>query len=636
VKGNTVPILIVFIFLLSLVPLVWVGAYARPFIDDYVFSASTSFGHNARWQEQELADRGHYYERSVRYAVQHGNAANLVMAVARTVADNYMDWQGTYTAIALFSLQPAVLFGSGVYPLTMLFTLFALIASTLFLYKTLFEKGWLLPCLLQLMVCIQFVPHTAQGFFWYNGAVYYTFFFSLMLTSVALKIRLHKSNGKHRGVKIAFIALLDLLIGGGNMVTALFYLLANGLCLGAFVYKSVKEKTPAVWRPYGLYASAAGVGLLISVMAPGNRVRAVGGFGGLGHALWSVAESLRLAATDIVAWTTPSVVFFLLASLPFMWRWVRKTAFPFPYPAIVAVLSFLLFASQNAPPLYAEAFIGPPRLRNIVFFSYTWLLFGNAFYLLGWLSRRVKVTFDFPLPKATAAVYAFLALALVTGYPSSSALAAWRDISGGNVRRYMAEYKQRVALLHSPEPVVTLPAFTTPPLTLLAWWNEVPALGSELVPAHTGINNRAMADYYGKERIYGEPPPVLGAGPIPTRLAYGERKMIMDAYLINANRYINLRDLAYFMGDCFDVGYGGQGFTLIPGVPYTPVGGEYRARAMQPAVAYLDGRTIAMEGGERNALRYVIDGEPWYMLRDVLDALGITFEYRYGVIYLVE
>ena len=103
-------------------PLILVGLHARPtWDDDYVFSALSSF---APPGDVPLE---HYMSRSVRYAAQNGNEFDVIGAVWRTVLDNYTDWQGTFSAIALFSVHPAVLFGANAYPLTMLMTLFAFI-----------------------------------------------------------------------------------------------------------------------------------------------------------------------------------------------------------------------------------------------------------------------------------------------------------------------------------------------------------------------------------------------------------------------------------------------------------------------------------------------------------------------------
>jgi hypothetical protein len=54
----------------------------------------------------------------------------------------------------------------------------------------------------------------------------------------------------------------------------------------------------------------------------------------------------------------------------------------------VIVFSFCVFASQFAPSVYAASSPGPYRLRNIVYFSYLWMIMFDTAYLTGWAQRR--------------------------------------------------------------------------------------------------------------------------------------------------------------------------------------------------------------------------------------------------------
>ena len=74
---------------LMLVPMLLVARYNVPCADDYHFGAPT----HAAWQ------------------ATHSLAA-VVKAAGEKVAERYANWQGTYSAMFLMALQPAV-FGNG-------------------------------------------------------------------------------------------------------------------------------------------------------------------------------------------------------------------------------------------------------------------------------------------------------------------------------------------------------------------------------------------------------------------------------------------------------------------------------------------------------------------------------------------
>ena len=638
-NNRIVTIAVVAVFILSLVPLVWMGLHARPSMDDYSFSASSSFYRNATIDFQPQY-RQHYFQRSVRYAVVNGNIFTVGRAVINTVADNYMDWQGTFSAIALFSIHPGVLFRHGAYPLTMLLTLLPLIAATAFLAKQLMGKGWLAPSALMLIAGVQFMPHVAQGLFWYNGAVFYTFFYSLMLFSLGLKLRFYKNADGGSPVRaVIFIAFLDFFIAGGNLVTALLAVEINILLLLLLLWQSrgdIKGKV-ARWRPQAVFTAASGVGFLINVMAPGNAVRAGGGFGGLRHAMWSISQALSTAIGDIVQWTTLPVILLLIIALPFMWRVVKDMEFDFKYPALVALLTFLLFASQNAPTFYAISYSGPPRLRNIIFFMYLWLLYGNAFYAMGWLSRNVKINYA-PSPKVyMLAAPLLLIAAITTGYSTSTGHAAAREIRQGYARRFLAEHRERISLLEAADGgTVVISAYTSPPLTLVPWWDGVnPYLGTEMSVRESGFVNRAVADFFGAEYVICLPPSRTTAIPMHTVIDFEGRQMRLEAYLVNDNRYFRLRDMGYLLGNVFDVGFTNGQFTLAMGQPYTLVGGEVR-NFVCPGITRADfnAGTILVDNELAHVISFTINGEVFHQLRDLLDITGLGFESRYGTIYL--
>jgi len=157
---------------LMLVPMLLVARYNVPCADDYHFGAPT----HAAWQ------------------ATHSLAA-VVKAAGEKVAERYANWQGTYSAMFLMALQPAV-FGNGFYALVPFLTLGMLAAGTCFFCLSLFTKllgasRWqaLVLALVWLGIDTQLLPSAVQGFYWYNGAIFYTFFFGVQLFYFGLLAR---------------------------------------------------------------------------------------------------------------------------------------------------------------------------------------------------------------------------------------------------------------------------------------------------------------------------------------------------------------------------------------------------------------------------------------------------------------
>ena len=149
--------------LLSLIPIIISSFYSHPLADDFGFSEKVN----------------HVVKNS-------GGLFDILSASFQQVKDTYLDWQGTYAAIFVFSLQPAA-FSEHIYFLTTFVMLTALIASTLFFVNTIFnilgydKKIGIIISFVILLLSIHFVVDKKEAFFWWNGSSYYTLFYSFSL-----------------------------------------------------------------------------------------------------------------------------------------------------------------------------------------------------------------------------------------------------------------------------------------------------------------------------------------------------------------------------------------------------------------------------------------------------------------------
>lgn len=411
-----------------LLPMLLLGRYAVPAADDYTYGAAA------------------------RHAVRGGGSFFAALAAsAESARVTYFGWQGTFSAVFLMGLQPAV-FADALYALTPAIMLGALLLGLFSLNLTLYSGvfgmtrgGAVLVSTALCFLCTQLLPSPVQGFFWYNGSVFYTFFFGIWLTGCALCIAYVRRGGTAR---LAALLLMALLLGGGNYITALSCAV---VCATALVLTAV-FKTPGRRRlllPSAVFFAA----FLLSVLAPGNANRelailwnATPGPG----AVRSILLSFQAGARYAVSWASLPLLGVLLCLAPVMWEAVKRCGFSFRFPLLVSVYSYCLFSAMFCPTIYASSSVGDQRTLNAVYYAYVWLTAGNLFYWLGWLSKRVELRRRLPeaLPLLLGALALLLccALHLSSGgkFTSAGALGVMRS---GEAQAFRACADRRLPLL---------------------------------------------------------------------------------------------------------------------------------------------------------------------------------------------
>lgn len=411
---------------LSLFPLLYLGFFAAPAIEDYIFGIPV--------HDTIEAGKGFF---------------SVLDAIWQNIAYNYVDWQGTYTSVALFSVQPAA-FSENAYFLTAFVFLGAVVASVflaLGAVRKIHRAGLLFLGSVLSFFAVQYLPSPAQGFYWWNGSVHYIFFWFLSVLAFTLQIRLsRKQEGKSFFALWIFCCLLGLLIGGGNYCTALVFPLLS-CCLAVFAFL---EKRPRRVLAANVSMALCGfLGLGISAAAPGNAMRQAN-FQKLGP-LTAVGFSFGCSWQDLLSLLDWKILGALALCIPVFLYAVENSGYRFRWPFLILAGSYCAYAALYTPILFSLGGTElPPRVTNLMFLAGLFFLFGNAFYLAGWVVRRFELVEKSRVQPVLCAVFAggilLFAVSVLAQFRTTNAYQAYVDLKSPELVTFLQEREDRLRI----------------------------------------------------------------------------------------------------------------------------------------------------------------------------------------------
>ncbi len=435
--------------LLSLIPIIISSFYSHPLADDFGFSEK------------------------VNHVVKNGGGLfDILSASFQQVKDTYLDWQGTYAAIFVFSLQPAA-FSEHIYFLTTFVMLTALIASTLFFVNTIFnilgydKKIGIIISFVILLLSIHFVVDKKEAFFWWNGSSYYTLFYSFSLLFFSILIKLYYAEKIIKKVIFLIISLLlAAILGGGNYSTALL----TTVILAFAIFLLIKHKKK-ISLCYVMIFLILITGFVISMIAPGNSVRAAAITGE--SPVKAIIHSVFYAVVYIAKWTGLAQLAGFSVIGFFAYILTKNSKYKFQYSFIVFVLSVLVFATQLTPPLYAMSSVGSGRQINIYYYSYYILMSFNIFYIIGWINqkdivriRAKNIQKSFSVCTLLLIIGVFLCGCLNYGLHNITFVDTLLALKNSTPQTYSAEYLDRISQIKNGNTTIsdikTVPDFFSP------------------------------------------------------------------------------------------------------------------------------------------------------------------------------
>ncbi len=288
-------------------------------------------------------------------------------AAWETIKGYYGSWQGTWFSIFVFSLQPEV-FHEDAYVIVAFLMLFLWIGSTFLLFREILYKeldiniwSYRLITIVFLVLSIEFIPSTKSSIFWFNGAAHYMLPFAMCQLLIVWLLRY----GKEYKVKYFIgITVIMALLGGSNYQAALFALIA-AFYTGIVNYIKKKDKhILSLLIPTAVEMA----GLIVSMKAPGNKVRGGEEFGfSVQAGLKTIGLSFLEGAKSLFGYLKDNPLIyvglffiFLFMLEAFRERDVKekeKRKFYFDHPILSIAALSCLYCAMHAPAIYAGVYV---------------------------------------------------------------------------------------------------------------------------------------------------------------------------------------------------------------------------------------------------------------------------------------
>ncbi len=396
--------LVTVLFILTLIPVFLIAGYDCAAGDDYNYGAAPHLAYLAT-----------------------GSVLSAIAAAARFTADVWHSWQGTWFDCFLFCLHPEVFSDSAYVIVPYIFVVMQIICFMVFAHHFLKVRWklegsfWYGLGILFLMFVFQLVPSQKSAFFWWVGAIHYTMPMCLCLIGIVAADRWLL---EHQTRFIVYLSIIAALIGGATYPAALLLILgAFLLWLAGFVLSGKRDKKDFfLFIPFALEL----IGLIISVIAPGNAVRSASDLGDgavpSGGPVATIVKSILFSVEDAYSYfiAEKSFVIILFILVGIISRAVisaackRNNAYYlnlFSHPLLFVLVMFLLNAAMYAPRLYAGGVVSS-GYYNFNFEVFCICVTASIIYVIGYMESQHN---ELRFPKLVSIVWiiAIIAVAYV-------------------------------------------------------------------------------------------------------------------------------------------------------------------------------------------------------------------------------
>lgn len=491
------------IFVLLMLPVLYLAFVNRATGDDYGYAIYT----RAAWLGTH-------------------SLTELLKASWQTINQSYYSFQGTWFSLFLFTVQPET-FSDGAYVIVVFLMLFLWIGSTFYLFKTILcqavaldKWSYLVITVWFLIISIEFIPSTRSSIFWYNGCVHYMLPFAMcqMVTAWLLKYGMEDMQGGvakgYRETKFLGILIFMTLLGGSNYQAALFTLIVASYTIISVWFLKKDKRIFMLLIP--IFTEL--IGLIVSMKAPGNKVRAGKDFGfSLSRGVETIGLSFLYGIRDIGVYVKERplifaglVFLFVIFLTIFLSRGNAENAgnenpggkesFHFKHPVWLSLMLFCLYSAMQSPAIYADVAVsgGVPNTNFQVFLLGA---SGLLFIIAERLSVKLKAVWREEAVKKPlriiAAMAAVICLVIVfagrSNIKTSTSFVSLEYITSGQAADYKEQMDLQTRLMEdeSTEEVV------------VPFINDVqgPLMHMPVTDNPEVFTNYATREFYGKKSV---------------------------------------------------------------------------------------------------------------------------------------
>ncbi len=482
------------VFVLMLIPMLILGFYDFPSADDFSMALQT---------HQKFVETGSVFQ--------------AVIASLQKAWLVYSQYEGYFFSIIITNICPSA-FSESLYFLTPFIILGMLVFGVLYFFDALFVRVWkldkdltIVTAMITLILMIQSLPVgglRVEAFYWYSGAINYTFTFGMAFFWLGLLMRcVYDEDEKAKKRKLFWAAFWGFWMGGANYLTALELAIISVLIL--FIMVMTKKgifKTDKPWKKLWIPAATNLIGFACSCFTPGNLVRSAetAHTGAVKSVLLSIYSTFDMMINDMARW---ELWVALILLVPVFWNMASQIRHKFEHPFMFVLFSFLLVSSNMTPPFFAVGNIGAGRLKALGWMEFVVMAVLTLFYLTVWARQNIEgiKTSSAGADKELSLISSFVIyvcicflafgsmLCVIPDHNYFSGTSALFAITDGSAGTYKAENDERLVILRDDSVKdAELTEHSVHPEMLFYW--DVTDDKSEWV-------NTATATYYNKDSV---------------------------------------------------------------------------------------------------------------------------------------
>lgn len=405
-------LLLISLLLIALVPFLIICLYALPFADDFCF----------------------------------GWTASEKISFTQKFLNQYLYWNGRYTADVLVNFHPLVIGQLFIYQLILFFSLLAVPVTLFFLLRQ-FISDWLVAIVTSLLITLFYLnyqPNITEGIYWFIGISNYHLGNLCLLLHFIFLAKSLSVDGK---VKVAFqfitCSLLIISVGFNEIDAILIPILYFILLIFHQKPETANRKLFSVFFSISITASA------FVFFSPGNFTRAnefPERYNLLHSLLYSSAQTIRF----LLKWIfNLSFILLSIVVVSHAEKIKIKTAL-FDYRYLGYALIFVVFTGSFLP-YFATGTLGQHRTINYVFF----------YFILLWILFLVSVSQKYLLherlnqAKSELPIFVVVVVSILFMLFSGNSFKILSDWRADNFRKYeTAFYERQKAIVQNPQAAI--------------------------------------------------------------------------------------------------------------------------------------------------------------------------------------